>query len=211
LRPARDPDECPLFHLVAAEKERANELFGYFGRAFERYAIDILRCIYPNGSGLLDMRIVPELWNTAVRAIFQSKTHAVLKGHTSAFSPDGRRVATASAYRTARLWDAETGTEIAVLKGHEDAVLSAVFSPDGRRVATASEDKTARLWDAETGTEIAVLRGHEGWVSSAAFSPDGRRVSGPSFAATLGGFDDAVDAALPSAASLLASAPPRSS
>jgi hypothetical protein len=46
----------PLFHLVAAEKGRANELFGYFGRAFERYAIDILRRIYPD-SGLLIRRL----------------------------------------------------------------------------------------------------------------------------------------------------------
>src|SRR5262249_10174167 len=30
----------------------------------------------------LDMRLVPELWGPAARAIFQSSTHAVLKGHT---------------------------------------------------------------------------------------------------------------------------------
>src|SRR6516162_4186306 len=43
----------PLFHLVTADKGRANGLFGHFARAFERYAIDILRRIYPIGSGLL--------------------------------------------------------------------------------------------------------------------------------------------------------------
>ena len=95
---------------------------------------------------------------------------------TAAFSPDGRRVVTASGDSTARLWDAETGTEIAVLKAHEGPVSSAAFSPDGRRVVTASDDNTARLWDAETGTEIAVLKAHEHSVTSAAFSPDGRRV-----------------------------------
>jgi dipeptidyl aminopeptidase/acylaminoacyl peptidase len=83
---------------------------------------------------------------------------------------------TASRDNTARLWDAETGTEIAVSNAHEGPVFSAAFSPDGKRVVTASADSTARLWDAETGTEITVLKGHEALVNSAAFSPDGKRV-----------------------------------
>ena len=33
-----------------------------------------------------------------------------------------------------------------MLRGHDDAVLSAAFSLDGARVVTASHDKTARVW-----------------------------------------------------------------
>ena len=78
--------------------------------------------------------------------------------------------------KTARIWDAATAKEIAVLRGHDDAVHSAAFSPDGSRIVTASGDKTARIWDAATAKEIAVLRGHDDAVQSAAFSPDGSRI-----------------------------------
>lgn len=75
----------------------------------------------------------------------------VLRGHegsvySAVFSPNGRRVVTASIDRTARIWDSASGKEIVVLKGHEDVVRSAMFSPDGRHVVTASLDKTARVW-----------------------------------------------------------------
>src|ERR1700732_5116023 len=68
-----------------------------------------------------------------------------------AFSPDGARVLTGSADKTARLWDAATGKEIRGFTGHEDVVMSAAFSPHGARVLTGSQDETARLWDIATG------------------------------------------------------------
>jgi WD40 repeat protein len=72
---------------------------------------------------------------------------------SASFSLDGNRIVTASLDRTARVWDAATGRDIAVLKGHELALVSAAFSPDGTRVVTASYDKTARIWDAATGAK----------------------------------------------------------
>jgi dipeptidyl aminopeptidase/acylaminoacyl peptidase len=114
-------------------------------------------------------------------AVSQANWRFALGGHdgpvtSAAFSPDGSRIVTASAASTARIWDAATAKEIAVLRGHASHVNSAAFSPDGSRIVTASRDWTARIWDAASAKETAVLRGHQWSVNSAAFSPDGSRV-----------------------------------
>ena len=74
--------------------------------------------------------------------------------NSAAFSGDGKRVVTASGDQTARIWDAESGQEIAVLKIHTGVVLSAAFSGDSKRVVTASDDKTARIWDVTWATLV---------------------------------------------------------
>ena len=95
---------------------------------------------------------------------------------TATFSPDGRRIVTASFDWTARIWDADTARQVNMLTGHRDGVNSAAFSPDGRRIVTASNDLTARIWDADTGKPLTVLSGHDKAVLRAAFSPDGRHI-----------------------------------
>jgi WD40 repeat protein len=105
---------------------------------------------------------------------------------TIAFSPDGHALLCVCEDRTARVWDAATGRETAVLRGHSEAVSTAAFSPDGRRVVTASEDGTVRLWHVEVPADAYALRLHGGHgeegttipgpVHSVAFSPDGSRL-----------------------------------
>jgi WD40 repeat protein len=94
-----------------------------------------------------------------------------------AWSPDGARLATASDDGTARVWDARSGREALVLRGHGGPVLSVAWSPDGARLATTSGDGTARVWDARSGQQALVLRGHGAEVYSVAWSPDGSRLA----------------------------------
>ena len=66
-----------------------------------------------------------------------------------ALSPDQRWVAAASPDHSARIYDAEKGTLMAVLSGHQERVVTVDFSADNSRLVTASWDGTARIWAME--------------------------------------------------------------
>ncbi len=79
------------------------------------------------------------------------------KGHentvtAASFSPDGKRLVTASDDATARVWDAETSEPIALLP-HDEAVRDAKFSPDGANIVTGTRSRVS-IWDANTATRL---------------------------------------------------------
>ncbi|MBI2927677.1 MAG: protein kinase [Verrucomicrobia bacterium] len=110
-----------------------------------------------------------------------------LTNHTSVvwsvrFSGDGQRLVSASADKTALVWDATTWEPVTVLS-HTNSVYNALFSPDARQVATASGE-TVRLWDPATQRELGGYS-HQNVVMAVDFSPDGRFVAS-------GGYDGLV-------------------
>lgn len=107
----------------------------------------------------------------------QVNKFSTLKGHTEratdiAFSPVEDHLATASADRTAKLWNID-GTLLRTFEGHLDRLARIAFHPSGKYLGTTSFDKTWRLWDINSGEELLLQEGHSRSIYGIAFHPDG--------------------------------------
>jgi len=98
--------------------------------------------------------------------------------NSARFSPDGKKVVTASGDNTAQIWDVATGERLAFLQGHEDSVRYAEFSPDGKMVVTASRDHTAKIWEitGEVTGKFPITLHHNDSVNHAQFSSDNQKI-----------------------------------
>ncbi|MBG1242879.1 WD40 repeat domain-containing protein, partial [Nostoc sp. NZL] len=86
------------------------------------------------------------------------------KGHSNsvravALTADGKRVISASADNTLKLWNLKTGKDERTFKGHSNSVRAVALTADGKRVISASDDNTLKFWNLETGEEIATFKG----------------------------------------------------
>jgi len=146
----RGPPFSPLLQVFAASGELIAKLgsVNYFGFSLDGQRIVTARTAINDGTGYI--------WNAS-----NGQLIAELHGHTSAimgaaFSPDGRRVVTASPLDNARVWSALDGQLVARLEG-QHGIRDAVFSRDGQRILTTSNLGTARIWKIFTIDNVAAI------------------------------------------------------
>jgi WD40 repeat protein len=90
-------------------------------------------------------------------------------------SPDGERLLTASADRSARLWDFQRPDRALTTLSHDTPVVAARLSADAGRVVSVPSEDRAWLWQMPTSRAMFVCS-NEATVRQAWFSPDGRQV-----------------------------------
>jgi WD40 repeat protein len=149
-------------------------------------------------NGVMCSRFYADQYIMYLAAVFDSsrvhEKNLLPQGHsdsvTSAvYSPDGKKILSASYDKTIKEWDAATAECVKTLAGHFLGITSAVYSPDGKKILSASIDRTIKEWDVETGECIKTLDGHTHWVTSVVYNPDEKKILSASSDRTIKNWD----------------------
>lgn len=112
-----------------------------------------------------------QMWHPltgAVHRIFRAVEAE--NGVDCAILTGGRHIFVTSYRRTATVWDAVTGRQLATLTGHDSYVTALASAEVGAEpvIVTTSHDGTARVWDLPTGRHRLTYSGHDAPVISVA-------------------------------------------
>jgi platelet-activating factor acetylhydrolase IB subunit alpha len=76
-------------------------------------------------------------------------------------------VLSASRDKTIRLWNAGNGTELYVIRGHDNWVRSLALHHSGKSFYSCSDDRTIRVWEVGTGKQIRKIeKAHDKFITS---------------------------------------------
>ncbi len=122
-----------------------------------------------------------QIWDVETGKLLTALSPSYRDGQSVSCCSDGTRIVVRFE-GAAKVWAADSGSEVSTLDGQGHWLSSASFAPDGKRVVTASSDRTATIWDALQGSELLVLDADTGGhtfpdhLQDARYSPDGRYV-----------------------------------
>ena len=90
-----------------------------------------------------------------------------------AWSPDGKRMASAHEDGTVIIWDVVNWKQLLTYRGHTAGVLEVEWNPDGKRMLSVDRESLVKIWDPNDGRELLTF----GRFDRATWSPDGLRLA----------------------------------
>ncbi len=96
------------------------------------------------------------------------------------FSPDGTKLATASADKFMKVTNVADGKDLRTFEGHTHHVLGVDWSRDGKQIVTCGADNVVKTWEFESGEALKTCTPAAKQVTAVRWVPDQPRVAGAS-------------------------------
>lgn len=122
------------------------------------------------GAGLAAPNGLVSIWKVSDNTLVSTLLgHRGSRVQSLAFSPDGSRLATASADATVKVWSLTTGKLERALTGYASGMVGAAFTADGTQLVVAPIRGALEVWEVATWnrvTSIALTGAHYGFEYS---------------------------------------------